>query len=67
MANQDAAKRIKVTLTRSPISSTWRQKEMVKSLGLRRMNQSIEHTDTPTIRGMIARVSHLLTVEEVKS
>jgi len=67
MANQDAAKRIKVTLTRSPISSTWRQKEMVKSLGLRRMNQSIEHNDTPTIRGMIARVSHLLTVEEVKS
>lgn len=65
MANQD--KKIKVTLTRSPISSTWRQKEMVKSLGLRRMNQSIEHNDTPTIRGMIARVSHLLTVEEVKS
>ena len=58
-------KLLKVTLTKSPIGYNSRQKETVKSLGLRRMSQSVLIGDAPQIRGMIAKVSHLVTVEEV--
>jgi large subunit ribosomal protein L30 len=58
-------KLLKVTLVKSPIGYNSRQKETVKSLGLRRMSQSILIGDAPQIRGMIAKVSHLVTVEEI--
>jgi large subunit ribosomal protein L30 len=38
----------------------------VQALGLRKMNQSVEQKDTPVIRGMIAKVEHLVTVEEIR-
>ena len=38
---------------------------MVKALGLRRLHHSVTHGDTPTIRGMVNKVSHLVTVEEI--
>ncbi len=56
---------IRITLVRSPIGYPERQKRTVKALGLRRMNQTIEQVDTPVLRGMIAKVSHLVEVEEV--
>ena len=55
---------LKVTLSKSPIGYSVRQKNTVRALGLRRMGQTVEHNDTPAIRGMIKRVSHLVTVEE---
>ena len=55
-------KKLKVTLTRSIIGLSPKQEATVKALGLRRMHQSVEHDDTPTIRGMIAKVPHVLTV-----
>lgn len=57
-------KTIKITLTRSPIGYSKRQKGTVRALGLRRMNHTVEHEDSPVIRGMIAKVSHLVKVEE---
>lgn len=57
---------VKVTLVRSPIGYSERQKATVQALGLRRLNQTVEHLDAPTLRGMIAKVSHLVEVEEVK-
>ena len=57
-------KRIEVTLIKSPIGYSQRQKGTVRALGLRRMNQTRTHEDTPVIRGMIAKVSHLLKVQE---
>ena len=66
MARAKKEKRIKLTLVRSPIGYKKDQKDTVRSLGLRRMNHSVEHTDTPMIRGMINKVSHLLQVEEVE-
>jgi large subunit ribosomal protein L30 len=57
-------KTIRVTLTRSPIGYSERQKRTVRALGLRRINQVVEHTDNDVVRGMIAKVSHLVTVEE---
>lgn len=55
---------IRITLTRSPIGYSERQKRTVRALGLRKMNQTVEHADTPVIRGMISKVSHLVEVEE---
>lgn len=55
---------VRVTLVRSPIGYNKRQKATVRALGLRRMNQTVEHLDTAVLRGMIAKVSHLVRVEE---
>ncbi|HET6598230.1 MAG TPA: 50S ribosomal protein L30 [Anaerolineales bacterium] len=57
-------KAIRVTLVRSPIGYTKDQKETVRALGLRRMHQTIEHQDSPALRGMIRKVVHLVRVEE---
>lgn len=53
-----------VTLVRSPIGYTKDQKQTVLALGLRRMHQTIEHKDSPALRGMIRKVVHLVQVEE---
>jgi large subunit ribosomal protein L30 len=55
---------VRVTLVRSPIGYTLRQKNTVRALGLRRMNQTVEHADSATLRGMLAKVRHLVLVEE---
>jgi large subunit ribosomal protein L30 len=60
-------KKLRITLVRSPIGNTVRQKATVKGLGLGKMNSSVIQADTPSIRGMIAKVSHLVEVEEVES
>ena len=57
-------KEIKITLVKSPIGYNERQKGTVRALGLRRMNQTVTHVDSDVIRGMIAKVSHMLKVEE---
>ena len=58
-------KRLHITLTKSPIGYSYKQKRTLRALGLRRMNQMVVQEDTPVVRGMIAKVSHLVTVEEV--
>lgn len=60
----ETKKTIKVTLVRSPIGFSKRQKATVRALGLRRLNQTVEHTDTPALRGMLNAVIHLIRVEE---
>jgi len=55
---------LRIKLVKSPIGYTKRQKDTVRSLGLRKMNQTVEFEDTPVVRGMIAKVSHLVEVEE---
>jgi large subunit ribosomal protein L30 len=56
--------KISVTLKRSIIHTTKRQVDTVKALGLGKVNSTVVHEDTPQIRGMIAKVNHLVTVEE---
>ncbi|GAV24662.1 50S ribosomal protein L30 [Carboxydothermus islandicus] len=58
-------KKLKITLVKSVIGQSERQKATVRSLGLRKLNQSVIKADTPEIRGMINKVSHLLKVEEI--
>ena len=60
------AKQLRVTLVKSPIGYRKNQKATVKALGLGKMNSSAVHSDTPSIRGMINVVSHLVKVEEVE-
>jgi large subunit ribosomal protein L30 len=57
-------KKIEVTLVKSAIGYSERQKRTVRALGLRRLGQTVEHDDTPVIRGMINKVSHLVRVSE---
>ncbi|MCB9245733.1 MAG: 50S ribosomal protein L30 [Flavobacteriales bacterium] len=56
--------KIKVTKVRSAINRPKSQKLTLEALGLRKMNQSNEFDDTPAVRGLIAKVSHLVKVEE---
>ena len=65
MAKKKRQKVLRITLVKSPIGYSQKQKETVRSLGLRKMHQTVEHVDTPALRGMIAAVSHLVSVEEV--
>ena len=55
---------LKIKLVKSPIGYSKRQKGTVRALGLKKVNDIVEHTDTPVIRGMIFKVSHLVEVEE---
>lgn len=57
---------LRITLVRSPINSKAYQKETLKALGLRRMSQSVLREDSPSLRGMLRTVSHLVRVEEVQ-
>lgn len=59
--------KLRITYKKSAIGYTERQKATVRALGFRRLNETIEHEDTPAIRGMIDKVSHLVTVEEVET
>jgi large subunit ribosomal protein L30 len=55
-------KKLRVTLTRSLIGLSPKQEATVRALGLRRIRQSASHEDSPTVRGMIAKVPHVLQV-----
>ncbi|QQD84266.1 MULTISPECIES: 50S ribosomal protein L30 [Jeotgalicoccus] len=57
--------KVKVTLTKSIIGKPETQRQTVASLGIKKMHQTVEHEDTPQLRGQIAKVSHLVTVEEI--
>jgi len=58
------AKKLKITQVRSAIGRQQNQKLTVRALGIRRLNASVVHNDTPQIRGMIRTIRHLLKVEE---
>ncbi len=57
--------KIKITLTKSPIGYNKKQKETVRTLGLKKMNSTVIQEDTPDILGKIHSIAHLVTVEKV--
>ncbi|HZK24634.1 MAG TPA: 50S ribosomal protein L30 [Oscillospiraceae bacterium] len=59
------AKQLRITLVNSVIGRIEPQRKTVEALGLKKLNQVVEHEDTPQIRGMINKVSHLVKVEEL--
>jgi large subunit ribosomal protein L30 len=64
MAKIAEGKTIMVTLVRSPIGFPVPQKATIQALGLHHLNQTVEHKDTPAMRGMLRKVIHLIRVEE---
>ena len=59
------AGKLRITYKKSAIGYPQRQKDTIRALGFHKLNNSIEKDDTPTVRGMIERVAHLVRVEEV--
>jgi large subunit ribosomal protein L30 len=62
----DSPHMLRITLVRSPLGNTVRHKATVRSLGLRRLHQTVEQVDSPQLRGMLAKVAHMVKVEEVE-
>ncbi|WP_174615414.1 50S ribosomal protein L30 [Virgibacillus ihumii] len=59
------SKQLEITLTRSVIGRTESQRQTVQTLGLKKIHQSVVREDTPAVRGLVNKVSHLITVKEV--
>jgi large subunit ribosomal protein L30 len=59
----DNVARLKITWVKSLIGHDGRQRRIIRSLGLRRLNQSVVHEESPTIAGMLVKVQHLVQVE----
>ena len=64
MPKKAKGKALRVTLVKSPIGYRKDQKATVRALGLRRMNQTVEHNDSPAVRGMLNKIIHLIKIEE---
>jgi large subunit ribosomal protein L30 len=56
------AETIKIKLVKSPICTPEKHKVIVRSLGLRKINQVVERPDSPSFRGMVAKIPHLLAI-----
>lgn len=59
-----ATSKLRITWKRSGIGQRQDQRRTVRALGLRRLGQTVEHDDTPTIRGMVHKVRHLVQVDD---
>lgn len=57
--------KVKITLVKSMIGSTQRQKRTLEALGLRKLNHTVEHEATPQVMGMAQKLTHLVKVEEI--
>jgi large subunit ribosomal protein L30 len=64
MAESTSTRRLKLELVRSPIGGTERQRATVIALGLRKLHQVVEHSDSPVTRGMVHKVAHLVRILE---
>ena len=58
--------KLRITLVRSSARRRFDQKRTIRALGLRKLGHSVEHSDSPSLRGMIHKVQHLLVVEEAE-
>lgn len=58
--------KLNITQIRSTIGRTGAQKKTMAALGLKRLHQTVQHQDSPQIRGMLTQVSHLISVSEAK-
>ena len=61
------AKQLKVTLVRSTIGRPYSQEQVAAGMGLRKLNRSVVLPDTPSVRGMIRKISHLVKVEAAEA
>jgi len=59
-------RRLRIIMVKSGIGSSQRQKDTLRALGLRRLRQTVEQPDSPTVRGMIAKIQHLVKVQDAE-
>jgi large subunit ribosomal protein L30 len=59
--------RLRITLVKSMIGRPERQRRVLRGMGLNRLRQTVDLEDTPAVRGMVRKVSHLVTAEEKKA
>ena len=64
MAESNSAGTLRLELVRSPIGGTERQRATVRALGLRKLHQVVEHSDSHVTRGMVHKVAHLVRILE---
>jgi large subunit ribosomal protein L30 len=65
MTNERSERKLRITWVKSDIGYSVRQKKTIRALGLRRLGDMVEQADTPAIRGMVSKVSHLVQVEDL--
>ena len=65
LETSEVMEKLKITQIKSIIDRSQRQKDTIKALGLKKINDSVEHIATPQIQGMVAKVNHLVKVEKV--
>lgn len=65
MADSEAPKKLRITYVKSAIGYSVRHKATIRALGLHRLHQAVEQVDTPQLRGMLAKVNHLVKIEEL--
>ena len=58
--------KLRVTWVKSAIRRRFDQKQTIRALGLRRLGHTVEHNDSPSVRGMLKKVHHLIAVEEAQ-
>jgi len=58
--------KLRISYTKSAIGYSYTQKDTIRSLGLKKLNSTVIQDDTPSVRGMIFKVQHLVTVEELE-
>lgn len=61
------AKRLRIIWVKSSIGYSQQQKDTIKTLGLKRLGDRVEREDSPSLRGMVQKVSHLVRVEEIEA
>ncbi len=61
---KEKEKIVSITLIKSVIGYSQKHKDTIRALGLRKMNQTVKHVDTPALRGMLSKVDHLVRIEE---
>ena len=66
MANKvtETVKKVRITYVRSAIGYSIRHKATISALGFHRLNETVEKVDSPSLRGMLAKVAHLVEIEE---
>jgi large subunit ribosomal protein L30 len=64
MAKKPKNRSLRITLVKSPLGYSKRHKGTVRALGLRRLQQTVEHVDSPQLQGMLYKVSHLLDIAD---
>jgi large subunit ribosomal protein L30 len=65
--SENGTRMLRITLVRSTIGRPAEQGRTLKSLGLRKLNSTVERPDNPSIRGMVNKISHLVKVEELQT